>query len=303
MALGSEWSGGSSPARKWWGPLDGPKPDLPSAGTAPSGWQEERKIDPQEEQLAIAAKNEAAQLRRKLKSLRAEIAKRNAALELLPGGSLLGADQLLRGFRQVSLRSFWELVREGNSEALRQDDGFVQCVGKSCFQGQDAHVMPALDITACKQLCRAGTGSGAYGAFVVQGGYAFFRQQPVGQCRQQLRDEPNATTYLNSSLEAAALCADIRKAVARRQELRKQDRRGEAAPAANSAPMVETWRSLEAELRRKSTHSLELHRRVHDLEEELQKQLQGTDTRMEQVLSAVRSAAMHLKSEAARNDK
>lgn len=253
-----------------------------------------------QEQLAKAAKNEAAQLRRKLKSLRAEIDKRNAALELLPGGSLLGADQLLRGFRQVSLRSFWELVQEGNAEALRQDDGFVQCVGKTC-QGSDAHVMPAVDITACKQLCRAGGGSGPFGAFVIQGGYAFFRQQPVGQCRRVLKDDPNATTYLNSSPEAAALCADIRKAVARLHELKKQDRRGEAAPATGmTAPMAETWRSLEVELRRKSTQSLELHRRVHELEEELQNQLQATDSRMEQVLSSVRAAVMHSRTEAAR---
>jgi len=233
----------------------------------------------------------------KLKSVRTEIEKRNAALALLPGGGLLGADQLLRGFRQVSLRSFWQLLQEGNLEAMRQDDGFVQCIGKSCFKGQDAHVMPAIDIMACKELCRGGTGAGAFGAFVIQGGYAFFRQQPVGLCRQHLVDEPNSTTYLNSSPEAAALCADIRKAVARRQDVLKQESAREVAPpTAPSIPPGESWRSVEAELRRKSSHSLELHRRVHDLEEELQKQLQATDDRVEQVLSAVRSAAMHLKS-------
>eukprot|EP00933_Yihiella_yeosuensis_P049576 TRINITY_DN4660_c0_g1_i4.p1 TRINITY_DN4660_c0_g1~~TRINITY_DN4660_c0_g1_i4.p1 ORF type:complete len:109 (+),score=26.91 TRINITY_DN4660_c0_g1_i4:590-916(+) len=59
------------------------------------------------------------------------------------------------------------------------------------------------------------------------------------------------------------------------------------------------WRecisALEGELRRKSAHSLELHRRVHALEAELQHQLQVNDECIDAVKSTLASAAARAK--------
>jgi len=274
------------------------------------------------EDPSSSSRAEASQLRLKLQSVRAEIAKRDAALALLPGGSAFDEDSQ-RPHSQQGQRRSSPLQKPG----VLEEDGFVRCIGKNTLPGQDAYKMVALDINECKRMCREGLPSGEIcGAFVVQDGRAYFRSKPVSQCREHLVNDPLCTTYLNSSAEAAALCAEIRRAVVRRQELRQevQDLPGQQKDPSPGGPQQEklgvteanagispstsssgqasesfVWREsislLEGELRRKSAHGLELHRRVHQLEAELQTHLQANDSRIGEILGALEAAESQTK--------
>ncbi|CAK9095369.1 unnamed protein product [Durusdinium trenchii] len=97
--------------------------------------------------------SESERLRRRLEHTRREIAQRDRQLALLPD--------------------------------RRSQDGFVRCVGQTCFPGEDAEGMKA-DLAECKKHCQ----DRAYGAFVVQGdGRAYFKRQKVGDCRRNLEPE------------------------------------------------------------------------------------------------------------------
>lgn len=281
--------------------------------------------------------SEAAQLQSQLAAVRAEIEKRDAALALLPGNKLLDdelhgqrAQRLLQGqATKAARKSSVHLQQEG----VLEDDGFIMVKGKDTFPGEDALTMLVKDLDACKQLCLDGPPGGQpFGAMVVRQGKAYFRQQPVSQCRENMVDAPGATTYLKSTPQAAALCADIRRAVVRRQELQLEMQEHQkqresaasggqatgspaAAPAAHpcsssrsgspcaaatgssaAAPTASlAWQdnaaALEAELRRKSALSMELHRRVHQLEADLELQLQYNDQRIDEVKATLERAA------------
>ncbi|CAK9042550.1 unnamed protein product [Durusdinium trenchii] len=118
--------------------------------------------------------SESERLRRRLEHTRREIAQRDRQLALLPD--------------------------------RRSQDGFVRCVGQTCFPGEDAEGMKA-DLAECKKHCQ----DQAYGAFVVQGdGRAYFKRQKVGDCRRNLEPEAFSTTYLHYSVEVAKLCPRLR---------------------------------------------------------------------------------------------
>lgn len=281
--------------------------------------------------------SEAAQLRSQMAAVRAEIEKRDAALALLPGNKLLedelhdqSAKRMLQGQATKASRKSSILLQQ---EGVLEDDGFIMVKGKDTFSGENALILLVKDLDACKQLCLDGPPGGQpFGAMVVRQGKAYFRQQSASQCRENMVDDPGATTYLKSSPQAAALCADIRRAVVRRHELQlemqehqKQRENGAgagqatgspaAAPAAfpysssrTSSPCAAAagssaaaptaslaWQdnavALEAELRRKSALSMELHRRVHQLEADLELQLQYNDQRIDEVKATLERAA------------
>eukprot|EP00930_Biecheleria_cincta_P021592 TRINITY_DN15961_c0_g1_i3.p1 TRINITY_DN15961_c0_g1~~TRINITY_DN15961_c0_g1_i3.p1 ORF type:complete len:395 (-),score=107.77 TRINITY_DN15961_c0_g1_i3:91-1275(-) len=283
--------------------------------------------------LQDPAAEEASQLKLQLASVRAEIEKKDAALALLPGNRLLEDEQhgqkTKRILQQLAVKT---QAPKKNSvqlvqEAALEDDGFIMVKGKDTFPGEDALSMNVTDLDNLKKLCGdppGGQGS-PYGALVVRQGKAYFRQQSVSQCRENMVDDPGAVTYLNSTPQAAALCADIRRAVVRRYELRlevqglQSQRESEAtdvfssalaaacpssssgastpcaataaaAPGTASAPWQDNAIALEAELRRKTALSMELHRRVHQLEADLELQLQYNDQRIDEVKATLERA-------------
>eukprot|EP00913_Durusdinium_trenchii_P010216 g9577.t1 len=147
----------------------------------------------------------------------------------------------------------------------RSQDGFVRCVGQTCFPGEDAEGMKA-DLAECKKHCQ----DRAYGAFVVQGdGRAYFKRQKVGDCRRNLEPEAFSTTYLHYSVEVAKLCSDLQHAAAAQQRWSRPT----AGPSAFAAS------AAEARLRRTAQQCMELTRNVQALEEALQHQLEATDER------------------------
>ncbi|CAK9042552.1 unnamed protein product [Durusdinium trenchii] len=194
--------------------------------------------------------SESERLRRRLEHTRREIAQRDRQLALLPD--------------------------------RRSQDGFVRCVGQTCFPGEDAEGMKA-DLAECKKHCQ----DQAYGAFVVQGdGRAYFKRQKVGDCRRNLEPEAFSTTYLHYSVEVAKLCSDLQHAAAAQQRWSRPT----AGPSAFAAS------AAEARLRRTAQQCMELTRNVQALEEALQHQLEATDERVDQILTALRAAVSQFKS-------
>eukprot|EP00933_Yihiella_yeosuensis_P049574 TRINITY_DN4660_c0_g1_i1.p1 TRINITY_DN4660_c0_g1~~TRINITY_DN4660_c0_g1_i1.p1 ORF type:complete len:355 (+),score=95.85 TRINITY_DN4660_c0_g1_i1:56-1120(+) len=312
------------PGASWWGPLDGPRP----VGTTDFEQSHGQKLYvASQESAGAASAQEASALKLQLAALHREIKKKDAALASLPGHLQLDDEEREKVRKQsapsraAGRRSSVQLHEEG----VMEDDGFVVVAKCTIEPGEESCVQLAMDINECKRMCRGGLPGGRErGAFVIKQGRCYFHSQTVSECRQHLVDDPECTTYLNSNPEAAALCADIRRAVRRRwhsqqQHVKKQlkmtdSSQAEAAatashtlPIAGAATNAErqtdshVWRecisALEGELRRKSAHSLELHRRVHALEAELQHQLQVNDECIDAVKSTLASAAARAKAQ------
>ncbi|CAK0819554.1 unnamed protein product, partial [Prorocentrum cordatum] len=91
-----------------------------------------------------------------------------------------------------------------------EHDGFVEVPGMDALPPdqqchEDGYSMPMMDLDACKRACAMdGPAAGvSFGAFVVHGGFVWFRPQPVGECRRNLVSSPGCTTFLNYGPEAA----------------------------------------------------------------------------------------------------
>lgn len=198
------------------------------------------------------------QLRIQLKEVRQQIAARQRQLAMLPG---------------------------------QEEDGFIRCLGQTCFKGQDGETLQVdlSQLAQCKDHCRAA----GHGAFVVTGDTLRFCPQKVGDCRANLVDDPMCTTYLNSSPEAAQLCSGLRRLALSRCQLLRTTR-----PSATASPGPGP-RALEDELRRKTQQSLELHRSVQALEEKLQGQMEASDKRVEEILDALRAVSAQKKQQSA----
>eukprot|EP00434_Breviolum_minutum_P042505 symbB.v1.2.037834.t1/scaffold5700.1/size24414/2 len=194
-----------------------------------------------------AGSTEADVLRAQLQVVRREIVAKERQLAMLPGGR-------------------------------QEEDGFIRCVGKTCFKGDggqpDMKLTDVTELTECKERCRGDE----CGAFVVTGDVCRFCPKKVSECRQNLVDDPMSITYLNSSTEAAQLCGAARRLVQSCHQLR------------TSTSMPRPQQYLEAELRRKTAQSMELHRSVQALEEALQSQMEASDHRVEEILTALRAA-------------
>lgn len=299
----------------WWGPLDGPRPDAENSSSSVKQPKSQKSFGFAEDDFSAATVQEVSSLRLKLAAVQAEIRKRDAALAAIPGSQSKLEDDMTRENSPSSR------ARRGSSlqlhmEGVLEDDGFVVIPHCNTFPGQDSHVQLALDIAECKLTCRVGlNGKGVYGAFVVKQGRCYYKRQTVSECRQRLVADSDCTTYLNSEPEAAALCSDIRRAVIKRYELQQQliDKQ---LPVSNDVSVIKeaaaalrdsfaepsesvVWRecitALEGEIRRKSAHSLELHRRVHALESQLQQQMQANDDSIESVKSTLEQAAARAK--------
>eukprot|EP00435_Cladocopium_sp_Y103_P046615 s491_g13.t1 len=203
----------------------------------------------------LPAASEAQELRAQLSAVRQKIAARQKQLAMLPG-------------------------------AGQEEDGFIPCLGKTCFKGQDGETLQ-VDLSSalaqCKDRCRAA----GHGAFVVTGDTVRFCPQKVGDCRVNLVDDPMCTTYLNSSPEAAQLCSDLRRLAQSRCQLTARG----TGTRSGAAAVVPGTRALEDELRRKTQQSLELHRSVQALEEALQGQMEASDQRVEEILGALRAVS------------
>jgi len=274
---------------------------------------------------SAATPAEVFQLRLKLAAVREEIKKCDASLQLLPGSTQLGAEHTTKVnaiLQHVCAKAPPARRRTSNvgslaGEPVLKDDGFVAVPGHNTLPGQNAYKMVAIDLDECKKMCRVGIpGKGVCGAFVVSQGRASFRTQSVSECRANLVPDSTCTTYLNSTPEAAAGCTDLRRAALRRYELRRELQlqgvgsaetvvaegvgsaetvvaEGSTPNSAASNPPAESsiWKesiaALEGELKRKSAHGLELHRRVHELEQDLQLQLKFNDQRVDDVKKAL----------------
>ncbi|CAK0819555.1 unnamed protein product, partial [Prorocentrum cordatum] len=144
-----------------------------------------------------------------------------------------------------------------------EHDGFVEVPGMDALPPdqqchEDGYSMPMMDLDACKRACAMdGPAAGvSFGAFVVHGGFVWFRPQPVGECRRNLVSSPGCTTFLNYGPEAGALGGV------------------EQASAAGSRP-EQALGAADGELRRKAALALQLQERVCGLEAQLQEEARG----------------------------
>ncbi|CAK0819556.1 unnamed protein product, partial [Prorocentrum cordatum] len=165
-----------------------------------------------------------------------------------------------------------------------EHDGFVEVPGMDALPPdqqchEDGYSMPMMDLDACKRACAMdGPAAGvSFGAFVVHGGFVWFRPQPVGECRRNLVSSPGCTTFLNYGPEAARLCGRLRRGLARRRQLRAEAGAlggVEQASAAGSRP-EQALGAADGELRRKAALALQLQERVCGLEAQLQEEARG----------------------------
>jgi len=83
-----------------------------------------------------------------------------------------------------------EAVADAESEAT---PAWRVLSGKDAFAGDNAYIMPAGDLDACRKECE----QRGFGAFVVWRGTAYFRSQTAQECAANQQDQPEGTLHLS----------------------------------------------------------------------------------------------------------
>lgn len=100
--------------------------------------------------------------------------------------------------RQEERKLEQERLEREPAPAPYEEAGFIVYGGQDAFANKNAYQMPAMDLEACKKVCR----DRAFGAFTVWNGQAYFRGEKAGEIKDNLKRAAGTTLYVNLETEA-----------------------------------------------------------------------------------------------------